>query len=331
MTLHTHGDTSKLWRVLETTRLVEGRFELRDLLRQVVAEACSMTGARYGALGVLDVTGDGLAEFITVGRTGANALRSGSPPIGQDQLGIPAGQPAPWVLHRVACHSDHSTFPPGDPPTDSLLGVPVRVRGEVYGNLCLADKADARPFDVEDRELVEALALAAGIGIETARLHAALVLVAELRTDAREDHLTGLANRRSWDERLEDELKRSSRSGAPISVALLDLDGFKAVNDRGGHQAGDSVLQEFAKSWLRVVRHGGDFVARLGGDEFGLLAPGSTSSGVRTMAHRHSRNETGGPAYSLGVATWDGAETAGQLMHRADLSMYRSKARNHPF
>ena len=152
-----------------------------------------------------------------------------------------------------------------------------------------------------------------------------------MRNDSRRDHLTGLANRRSWDERLDDELERSNRTGEPVSVALLDLDGFKAVNDRGGHQAGDSVLQEFARSWQRIMRSAGDFVARLGGDEFGLLAPGSTSAGVRNMARRHARIETRGPSYSFGVATWDRQETAGQLVHRADLSMYRSKVRNHQF
>ena len=105
---------------------------------------------------------------------------------------------------------------------------------------------------------------------------------------------------------------------------LLDLDGFKSVNDRYGHQTGDLLLQQFAESWRRIVRLGGDFVARLGGDEFGLLAPGTTSGGVRNLAQRHARGEANGISYSFGVATWDGSEAPGQLMHRADMSMYRS-------
>ena len=236
--------------------------------------------------------------------------------------------PVPRMVDDLADHPDRSGFPANHPPMRSFVGVPIKVRDEIYGNLYLTDKFGGRPFDTEDMDLAEALALAAGIAIENARLHATLGLVTELRNDSRKDHLTGLANRRSWDERLDDELERSRRAGSPVSVALLDLDGFKDVNDRGGHQAGDAVLQEFARSWQRIMRVAGDFVARLGGDEFGLLAPGSTSAGVRNMARRHARIETCGPSYSLGVATWDGSETAGQLVHRADLSMYRSKARN---
>ena len=329
MTQRAVADSTKLRRVLETTRLVEDELDLQFLLRHVVAEACSMTGARYGALGVLNPDRDALADFVAVGLTAEEEEHIGARPIGRGLLGAMIRQPGPMVVDDVDDHPARSGFPANHPPMHSLLGVPVRVGGEVYGNLYVTDKFGGSPFDAEDLDLVEALALAAGIGIENARLHTTLDMVAELRSDSRQDHLTGLANRRSWDERLDDELERSNRSGKPVAVALLDLDGFKAVNDRDGHLAGDIVLQKFATSWQRVMRLGGDFVARLGGDEFGLLAPGSTSGGVRSIARRHSLTEPGGPAYSLGVATWDGSETAGQLVQRADLSMYRAKSRNH--
>jgi hypothetical protein len=91
-----------------------------------------------------------------------------------------------------------------------------------------------------------------------------LGLVSVLRSDARQDHLTGLANRRLWDERLEGEMERSKRTGASLSVAVIDLDGFKEVNDREGHDVGDHVLQKFAATSRAVVRGGGDLVARLG-------------------------------------------------------------------
>jgi diguanylate cyclase (GGDEF)-like protein len=328
MTLHPRVDQAKLRRILETTRLIEGDYELGILLRHVVTEACSLTGARYGALGVLNDTGDALAEFITVGLTAAEEERIGPRPLGLGLLGALIDHPVPLMVDDLAVHPDRAGFPRNHPPMTSMVGVPIKVRGEVYGHLYLTDKFGGRPFDEEDMDLAEALALAAGIAIENARLHTALGLVAALHDDSRKDHLTGLANRRSWDERLGDELERSRRSGRPVSVALLDLDDFKAVNDRGGHQAGDALLQEFARSWQRIMRTAGDFVARLGGDEFGLLAPGSTSGGVRNIARRHASTDPRGPSYSLGVATWDGSESAGQLVHRADLSMYRSKSRN---
>jgi len=319
-------DPSRLRRVLQATRLVDGPFVLGDLLRHIVTEACSMTGARYGALGVLDETGGGIADFITVGLTPEEEVRIGPLPEGKGLLGLIIADPRTLTVEHLGGHPASAGFPPGHPPMNSLLGVPLRVGDSVYGNLYLTDKRDGRPFDSDDRDMVEALALTAGVGIENARLRATLRIVTELEYDVRQDHLTGLANRQWWDERLGEELVRSRRSGSPVSVAIIDLDGFKAINDRRGHLAGDAELQEFAESWRRVVREGGDFVARLGGDEFGLLAPGSQSGGVWRMAMRHARSEPLGIPYSLGVATWDGSESVDQLMHRADMSMYQAKA-----
>ena len=154
-----------------------------------------------------------------------------------------------------------------------------------------------------------------------------LGLVSVLRVAAREDPLTGLANRRMWDERLEEELERSRRSDAALSVVMVDLDGFKAVNDAGGHEAGDHLLKELAGAWRVVVRGGGDFLARLGGDEFGLLAPGSNDLGVHGLAKRLADALPDGVSASIGVATWDGTENAADLVRRADRAMYQSKLR----
>ena len=86
-------------------------------------------------------------------------------------------------------------------------------------------------------------------------------LVSVLRSAAREDPLTGLANRRMWDERFEDEMERAMRSGTALSVVMADLDGFKAINDAHGHEAGDRALQDLARAWRGVVRGGGECVS----------------------------------------------------------------------
>ena len=152
-------------------------------------------------------------------------------------------------------------------------------------------------------------------------------LVSVLSSTAREDPLTGLANRRSWDERLDTELERSVRSGAALSVVVVDLDGFKAINDAYGHQAGDRVLQAAARSWQAATRGGGDLVARLGGDEFGLLAPGSDEIEARHLARRLTEALPEGVSASVGVATWDRVEGASDLVRRADRAMYHAKRR----
>jgi len=322
-------DPARLRRILEATRLVVGSFELDELLRHVIDEACSMTGARYGAVGVLDDSGEALSDFLTVGLTPEVEERIGTRPQGKGVLGVLIAEPEPLLIDCLGRHAASSGFPTGHPPMTSLLGVPLKVADQVYGHLYLTDKWGGRPFSIDDRDLVEALALTAGIGIENVRLHAALRLVTELQTDSRRDHLTGLPNRRAWDERLDEEIERCRRHGTALSVALIDLDDFKAINDLQGHSAGDLALQAFAVSWRRILRFGGDFIARLGGDEFGLLVPGSRSAGLRSLAARHATSEPSGVRYSFGVATWDQRETAGQLAHRADLSMYRDKATKH--
>ncbi|MGC8627748.1 MAG: GGDEF domain-containing protein [Acidimicrobiales bacterium] len=153
-------------------------------------------------------------------------------------------------------------------------------------------------------------------------------LVGALRAAARGDPLTGLANRRSWDERLEQELERAARSLEPLSVLVADLDGFKAVNDTAGHQAGDAVLRAVAGAWLREVRDGGDFLARLGGDEFGVIAPGADALGARKLAQRLASALPEGVSASIGVATWERTEGASELVRRADWAMYQAKRRH---
>ena len=152
-------------------------------------------------------------------------------------------------------------------------------------------------------------------------------LVSALRVAAREDTLTGLANRRSWDERIEDELERSRRNGSALSVAMFDLDNFKAINDTGGHDAGNRLLQQVANALQTAVRGGGDFLARLGGDEFALLAPGSDEPGIRRLTKRLAYALPDGVTASVGVATWDRTENASKMLRRADQAMYATKLR----
>jgi signal transduction histidine kinase len=164
-------DPIKLRRVLEATLLLESDLELPSLLRHVVEEARSMTGARYAALGVLNATRTALDEFITVGLRPEEEERIGDRPTGRGVLGLMIIDPRPLHLERLGTHPDSSGFPPGHPPMSSFLGVPIKVRDEVYGNLYLTDKTGASSFTTDDEALVEALALAAGMAVENYRLH----------------------------------------------------------------------------------------------------------------------------------------------------------------
>jgi diguanylate cyclase (GGDEF)-like protein len=151
-------------------------------------------------------------------------------------------------------------------------------------------------------------------------------LMAErLRALAGTDSLTGLATGRSWEAALERELARAWRQHVPVSVAVIDLDEFKQLNDREGHGAGDVLLKQLGSAWADTIRDE-DVLARPGGDEFGLLFPNCGQEAANRILDR-LRAQTPGVTFSAGLASWDGSEHATSLMERAGLALYRAKNR----
>jgi diguanylate cyclase (GGDEF)-like protein/PAS domain S-box-containing protein len=149
-------------------------------------------------------------------------------------------------------------------------------------------------------------------------------LLSRVEAMARTDELTGLANRRAWDEELRRELDRARRHGRPVCVAMLDLDRFKEFNDRHGHQAGDVLLKEAGEAWRLVVRVS-DFVARYGGEEFAVLLPDCRLDEAIAVAERLRAAMPEGQTASVGVAKWNGYETGDDLVGRADGALYEAK------
>ncbi len=133
-------DPSTLRRVLDAMLLIEADLDLPVLLRHVIEEACAMTGARYGGLGVLDESRTRLVEFITVGFEADQEEEIGARPAGQGDLGLLVTNPEPLRLSQLFAHEGSFGFPAGHPPMTSFLGVPIKVRDEVFGNLYLTDK-----------------------------------------------------------------------------------------------------------------------------------------------------------------------------------------------
>jgi len=147
-----------------------------------------------------------------------------------------------------------------------------------------------------------------------------------LQAAAGTDPLTGAANRRAWDDELSSELARAARDGMPLSMALLDLDNFKAYNDRHGHQGGDRLLKETAAAWRGILRVT-DVLARIGGDEFAVLLPGCALEMAATIADRLRASVPTSAGCSVGVAVWDARETAPEFVARADRALYDAKER----
>jgi diguanylate cyclase (GGDEF)-like protein len=150
-------------------------------------------------------------------------------------------------------------------------------------------------------------------------------LLVELQATATHDQLTGLPNRRAWDDRLGRELRHAASSQEPLSALAIDLDGLKRINDTHGHLQGDRLLQRCAHAWNGALRQG-DYLARLGGDEFLVLLPGSNPDVAEQVARRILGAVPFNQTCSIGVATWDGEEAAYELIHRADQGMYAAKA-----
>ena len=157
--------------LVEAMLVVNSGLDLDTTLRTIVRTATSLVDARYGALGVRGGDGDALVEFVTEGIDDEVGERIGAPPSGRGVLGLLMDDPKPIRLDDIRMHPASVGFPRDHPPMRTFLGVPVRIRDEVYGNLYLTEKAGGQPFSEDDEVLVEALAAAAGIAIANARLY----------------------------------------------------------------------------------------------------------------------------------------------------------------
>ena len=204
-------------------------------------------------------------------------------------------------------------------PCGHALAVPLVADGTRLGALLVAMPASVQ-LEL-DEQLVGAVAdLAAASLAQERRL--ALTFA-----EARRDALTGLPNRRAFDEQLDRLLAEDGDD--PVTVTLLDVDGFKTVNDTGGHAAGDEVLATLARIFLRAVR-ANEHVYRIGGDEFAVVLAGAAEAGVRAgerilQAARLQRRGRDLPTLSGGVAHSAGVESKQELLARADAALYQAK------
>lgn len=164
--LHTQG---RLRGLVSANQAIVGDLDLHTVLRRIVEAACELVGARYGALGVIAPDGSGLEEFVYVGMEEADVRRIGHLPEGKGLLGALIDDPYAIRLDHLDEDVRSVGFPEGHPPMDSFLGVPVRVRDEVFGNLYLTESASGH-FDEDDEALALSLAATAGVAIDNARL-----------------------------------------------------------------------------------------------------------------------------------------------------------------
>ncbi|MEU3465383.1 GAF domain-containing sensor histidine kinase [Streptomyces sp. NPDC006733] len=165
------GTRDQVRSLLEAVLSVGRELDLEQVLRNIVEAAAVLVKAEYAALGVIGPDGERLAEFLTVGFTPEQTSAIGVQPSGHGILGLLIREPHPLRLPRIAEHPASQGFPPNHPPMDSFLGVPIRVRDLVFGNLYLTEKRGGGQFDAEDESVLATLAVAAGVAIDNARLY----------------------------------------------------------------------------------------------------------------------------------------------------------------
>ncbi len=218
--------------------------------------------------------------------------------------------------------------------TVSFVSMPLKLGDETIGVLNLTDKMDGQAFSEGDMKFLQNLAYFASIAVRGANCCSRFE---ELKTLSVTDGLTGLFNRRYFDERLCEELHRGTRYNSFFSLAILDIDDFKLFNDTEGHLAGDEVLKairHIARESLRSI----DVIARYGGEEFAVIMPETEREEAFTVAERTRKNigevmsgrwenfPPGNITVSIGISSFpsDGKDAA-TLIRRADKALYKAK------
>jgi diguanylate cyclase (GGDEF)-like protein len=291
-----------------------------DEARRTICDvAIGVTGASSAALWEADPDGM-LRATWTHGRPGISET------IGHDQP--ENGSRVVWRTGRPLFVAEAA----GDPHVDQrilrdLVGEsgdasfyfqPIGDASGVRGVLVLSWSPMIAELPSATAPLLSVLGGEAAMAIQRADL---LKQLAEL---SRTDELTGLPNRRAWEEMLDREMRVARRTGQPLSVVMLDLDFFKAYNDHHGHQGGDRLLWLAANLWRGNLRDT-DVLARWGGEEFGLLLPGCDRACARMLVQRLHDLPLDGVTFSAGIAEWD--ETCGSevLIGRSDAALYAAK------
>ncbi|MFE2296259.1 GAF domain-containing protein [Streptomyces sp. NPDC059452] len=255
------GTRDRVHSLLEAVVSVGRELDLSQVLRRIVEAGAQLVDAQYGALGVIGPDGRSLSQFLTSGLTPEQRQEIGPLPAGHGLLGELIRHPEPLRLSELGAHEASYGFPAHHPPMRTFLGVPIRVRDEVFGNLYLTDKRGGLDFDAEDESVITTLAVAAGVAIDNARLY----------ESSQRQH-------------------RWLRAGAEVTNHLLSGDARQDVLELIARRAGEITGACLAEVAAPVPGTGDLVVERSVGDggAQGLVLPvDGTLAGAASAAGRH--------------------------------------------
>jgi diguanylate cyclase (GGDEF)-like protein len=303
-----------LTRLVETqTAIANADVGLTDLMTIAAEGALALTGADGACIEILDgeetvcIAAAGAAVDFLGLRLNADESITGKC-LRTREIMMCSDSETDSHAHREACRLVGAR---------SLILVPLLDGNDMRGVL-LIWSASSGDFLRYKSQLLELLANIVGGALVRAEL------IEKLTGQAVTDELTGLANRRAWYHQLDRALARGRRTGQPLSILILDLDGFKQINDEQGHSAGDVLLKTVGDRWSTELR-ATDLLGRVGGDEFGVILELTDGTAALEVIGRLERAVTGLHRASTGLAVWDGAEDATALIARADADMYDHK------
>lgn len=333
--------------IVEIAHQLDSEHNPDVVLDTVCAAARAMTLAQHAVLGVLSDDGVTTRALFFSGLDEGAAKAMTLPLVRGTPLSAVVNDRTPWRATTPELPPEHLRFPADQGPI-SHLTVPLAWRGTVYGWLGFRNKLGADAFCDRDEELALMLATFGGLAYETARLsadqrrHSARLehevserkeLEQRLEHLADHDELTGLFNRRRFEQALAHQARVTDRYKQGGAVLLVDLDQFKTVNDQFGHRAGDDLLRAVAVVLRRQLRES-DVLARLGGDEFGIILPQASEGDAQAVASKIVtilRQQTPILAHqhllvtaSVGVVLF-GHLTPEEVMACADLALYEAK------
>jgi diguanylate cyclase (GGDEF)-like protein len=308
--------------LLQAARELRQTPELKDALDRLTAIALQLVQASQSSLRILDAEGQ---RLLVSARSGPSVHLSEFTPFrpGEGVIGWVVEQGRPALVEDARSDPRFVARPDQVDVPRSIIAAPLHGTRGCVGVLSMA-RLEPPPFDQGELDILSLLAEMAAPHLDVARL---AVL-------SQTDDLTLLYNRRFLDDVLPREIDRARRYGHPLSVLMLDLDYFKEVNDRHGHECGDEVLRILGDR-LRAFSRLADVALRWGGEEFVVLMPETNGTQAREVAERlrvgigHQPYDTSHGdlvcTLSIGVASLDAGDDAVGLMRRADDALYRAK------
>jgi diguanylate cyclase (GGDEF)-like protein/PAS domain S-box-containing protein len=236
-----------------------------------------------------------------------------------------SGCRAAYLSGQAGFHADVEGSPRINPHMVAITGArsvtfePVVIGGRPRAVLVVGWRRRVPGLDSRERDIVAIAADEAAVALQR------LAALRRLEDAALTDALTDVPNRRAFDRQLPVEIARARREGRPLALAMMDVNEFKALNDREGHDAGDRLLRAATRAWADVLRTT-DVLARFGGDEFAVLLPDCDAASAAIVAERLHAAIPHAAGCGVGIAVWDGEEDGDALMARADEALYEDKA-----